>query len=70
MYKNSRKPELLKIKDWCIRYGIKIKDPRGFKGRRNNIYNRLYTRRQFGEGVKRSYIVVKSEKGLDFLESI
>lgn len=67
MYNNYRKPELLKIKDWCIRCGIKIINPNGFKGQRNKIWNKLYTKKQFKEAIKRSYIVVNTEKGLEFL---
>lgn len=67
MYK---KPELLTIKDWCIRYGIKVIKPNGFKEKKNKIWNGVYTKRQFERGIRRSYITVNTKKGLAFLEAI
>lgn len=65
-----RKPELLTIQEWCLRYGLKVLKPNGFKGRRAKVINRLYTKRQFEKGIKKSYITVNTEKGLVFLEAI
>lgn len=67
MYKKS---ELLTIKEWCLRFGIKVINPNGFKGRKNQIWNKKYTKRQFERGIKRSYITVNTDKGLEFLENI
>jgi len=67
MYK---KPELLTIKEWCLRFGIKIIKPNGFKGKRNQVWNRLYTLKQFKRGLKKSYITVNTEKGLAFIQAI
>lgn len=65
-----RRQELLPIKDWCTRFGIKIIKPNGFKGSRNQVWNKLYTKRQFEKGIKRSYISVNTKKGLAFLEAM
>lgn len=66
----ERKPELLTIKDWCTRLGIKIIKPSGFRGTRNKVLSRLYSLKQFRKGIKASYITVNTEKGLAFMETI
>lgn len=67
MYKEK---ELLTIKEWCTRCGIKIIKPNGFKGQKNKILNRKYTEKQFKKGLKTSYISINTEKGLAYLEAI
>lgn len=69
MYK-ERKPTLLTIKEWCLRFGIKVKKPNGFYGKRSKVWNYKYTRRQFERGIMRSYITINTEKGLEFWESL
>ena len=64
------KPELLTIKEWCLRFGLKVINPKGFRGKREQILSRKYTKRQFERGIRRSYITVNTEKGLAFLEAI
>lgn len=56
-----------KIKQWELETGVEIKEPRGFKGRRNNIYNRYYSRGEFKKYAKRSVITIKTQKGLEFM---
>lgn len=58
-----------RIKDWEIETGVKIKKPKGFKGRKSTIYNRYYTRSQFKRYAYKSIISVKTQKGLEFLKS-
>lgn len=70
MFKRYRKQELLTIKDWCTRFGIKIIKPSGFDGNRSRVWSKLYTKKQFEDRIKRSYISVNTEKGLAFLEAI
>ena len=70
--------ELLTINEWCTRYGIKVKNPCGFKVRtpngfrikKNQVWDTKYTKGQFRKGIKRSWITVKTEKGLAFLEAM
>lgn len=69
MYKIG-KTEFLTIKEWGLRFGIKVKKPTGFYGKRSQVWNRGYTRRQFERGIKYSQITVNTEKGLNFLESL
>ena len=64
------KTEFLTIKEWGLRFGIKVKNPTGFYGKRSQVWNRGYTRRQFERGIKYSQIPVNTEKGLNFLESL
>ena len=60
----------LTIKEWCLRYGIKVINPKGFKGRKNQIWGNKYKEWQFREGIKGSYISVNTEKGLAYLEAM
>lgn len=55
------------IKNWEIESGIKVKDPKGFKGKRNKILNMKYTKEAFLIGIKKSIISIVTEKGLDFI---
>lgn len=66
-----REVELLTLKEWCTRYGIKIIEPKGFRNtKKNRVWNNKYTKGQFRRGLKRSYINVKTEKGLAFLSDV
>ena len=56
------------IKEWEIEKGIEIKNPRGFWGKKSQIYNKLYTERLFRKCARLSEIRCKTEKGLSFLE--
>ena len=56
------------IKDWCLFFGIKILDTKGFKGAKNKIHNNKYSMMQFRRGLETSYIAVKTQKGLDFMK--
>lgn len=58
------------IKEWCEIFGIKIIKPNGFKEKKSKVWNKLYTKREFEKGIKRSYISIKTEKGLAFYEAI
>lgn len=61
------------IKEWELELGIKIKNPLGFirenKGNKNKIYSNTYTDRSFRRCAKNSFITVKTEKGLDFINN-
>lgn len=63
----------MSIKEWELELGIKIKNPIGFikenKGNKNKIYSNTYTDRSFRRCVKNSFITVKTEKGLDFINN-
>ena len=56
------------IKEWEIEKGIEIKNPKGFWGKRNQLYNKLYTEKLFKKCARLSEIRCKTEKGLAFLE--
>ena len=56
------------IKEWEIEKGIEIKNPKGFWGKRSQIYNKLYTEKLFKKCARLSEIRCKTEKGLAFLE--
>lgn len=58
------------IKQWEIELGVKVIKPTGFIGERNKIYNQKYTRKAFKRGAKGSILTTKTEKGLDFIESL
>lgn len=58
------------IKEWELELGIKVVKPTGFRGQKNKIHNNKYTGKAFKRGVKSSIITVKTEKGLEFINSI
>jgi len=55
------------IKEWEIELGIKVRNPKGFKGQRNKIYTNRYTSEAFRLGIQKSEIAVKTDKGMKFL---
>lgn len=55
------------IKNWELESGIKVKDPKGFKGKRNKILNIKYTKDAFLAGIKKSIISITTAKGLEFI---
>ena len=57
-----------KIKDWELLKGIELKNTDGFKIPRNKVHNILFTEREFKKGAIKSNIVVKTDKGMDFLK--
>ncbi len=63
-------PEMLTIREWGLRYGIKVIKPNGFRGTKQRVWNRTYTKRQFERGLRKSYITVNTEKGLAFIQAI
>ena len=65
MKKYERK---LTIKEWELEKGIEIKNPTGFWGNKNKIYNKLYTEKLFRKCARLSEIRCRTEKGLEFLE--
>lgn len=70
--KNERKTEemnRLTIKEWQLLKGIKLKNIRGFKESKNKVHKKLYTKGQFRKFAKKCEIVIKTEKGLEFLAS-
>ena len=70
--KNEREHEemnKLTIKEWQLLKGIKLKNIRGFKESKNKVHKKLYTKGEFRKFAKKCEIVIKTEKGLDFLMS-
>lgn len=70
--KNERKTKemnKLTIKEWQLLKGIKLKNIRGFKESKNKVHKKLYTKGEFRKFAKKCEIVIKTEKGLDFLMS-
>lgn len=70
--KNERKTKemnKLTIKEWQLLKGIKLKNIKGFKESKNKVYRKLYTKGEFRKFAKKCEIVIKTEKGLDFLMS-
>lgn len=57
----------LTIKEWEVETGIKVRNPKGFIGKRNKIHTKKYTREAFRLGIQKSEISVKTNKGMDFL---
>lgn len=55
------------IKQWELESGIKVLNPKGFRGPRNKVYNKKYSQGEFRRGLKRSYISIKTNKGLEFI---
>lgn len=56
------------IKEWEIEKGIEIKNPKGFWGKRSQIYSKRYTEKLFKKCARLSEIRCRTEKGLEFLE--
>lgn len=56
------------IKEWELETGVKVIDPKGFRGTRNEIREQKYSKKQFRYGAKRSYIRIENNKGIDFME--
>ena len=52
------------IKEWEIETGIKVIDPKGFKEGKQG----KYTKEGFKRGLERSYITIKCNKGIEFIE--
>lgn len=70
--KNERKTKemnKLTIKEWQLLKGIKLKNIKGFKESKNKVYRKLYTKGEFRKFAKKCEIVIKTEKGLEFLMS-
>lgn len=70
--KNEREHEemnKLTIKEWQLLKGIRLKNMRGFKESKNKVHKKLYTKGEFRKFAKKCEIVIKTEKGLDFLMS-
>lgn len=57
------------IKQWELELGIKVKNLKGFKGKKSSIKSKEYTRDAFRTGIEKSEISVKTEKGLEFLNN-
>ena len=57
------------IKQWELELGIKVKNLKGFKGKKSSIKSKEYTRDAFRAGIEKSEISVKTEKGLEFLNN-
>lgn len=56
------------IREWETETGIKVRETKGFRnwGGRNRIRTNKYTKEQFRRGIKKSEIVINTEKGLEF----
>ncbi len=70
--KNERKTvemNRLTIKEWQLLKGIKLKNIRGFKESKNKVHRKLFTKGEFRKFAKKCEIVIKTEKGLEFLAS-
>ena len=59
------------IKEWELDKGIKIRNPIGFikESKKNRIHTNTYTDRSFRRCAKNSVITIKTEKGLQFMNS-
>lgn len=60
--------ERMTIKEWCLFFGIKILNTKGFVGAKNKVNNNKYSMIQFRRGLEKSYISVRTQKGLDFMK--
>lgn len=60
------------IREWEIEKGIRINKPTGFGSmlrKHKDVYANTYTEEQFKRGAEKSYITVKTLKGLEFMNS-
>lgn len=64
-----KKEDKKTIKEWEIETGIKIKTPKGFYGKRRQVWNNKYSKKAFFKGAILSEIICKTDKGLVFLNS-
>lgn len=55
------------IKEWEIETGVKLKDVKGFTGAKSKIYSKKYTKEEFLLGIQKSELIIRTQKGLDFL---
>ena len=55
------------IKEWELETGIKVRNPKGFKGEKNKIHTNKYTSEAFRIGLQNSVISVRTDKGMKFL---
>lgn len=55
------------IKEWEIETGIKVREPKGFTGAKNKINTNKYTKEGYKRGIEKSYITIKSKKGIEFI---
>ena len=56
------------IKEWELETGIRVNNPKGFRGQKSKLHTNRYTKEGFRLGLEKSVISVKTEKGLLFLE--
>lgn len=59
-----------KLNNWELEKGILVRKPCGFRGSRTEIYSRLYSEKAFRKGIEKSYISIKTEKGLEFMKAV
>ena len=67
MKNNQDESKFKTIKEWELETGIKVVEPKGFWGKRNQIYSKKFSRNTFRKAIKISVIKIKTQKGLEFL---
>lgn len=70
MYTIINKQEVKTVKEWELETGIKVINLNGFRGERNKLYSNKYTKKAFKRGIKKSFVTAKTEKGLEFINSL
>lgn len=56
------------LKAWELETGIKVRNLKGFKGKRSSIRSKEYTKEAFRLAIEKCEISVKTEKGLEFIK--
>ena len=56
------------IKQWELETGIKLRNLKGFQGKKSSIKSKQYTKEAFKIGIQKSEISVKTQKGIEFLQ--
>jgi hypothetical protein len=56
------------IKEWELETGIKLRNLKGFQGKKSSIKSKQYTKETFKIAMEKCEISVKTEKGLEFLQ--
>ena len=55
------------IKEWELETGIRVNNPKGFRGKRNKIHTNKYSEEAFRLGLQKSEISIRTEKVLEFM---
>ncbi len=69
-FNQINKTEKYTISEWELHTGIKILKARDRMTQKNKIHTKLYTKKAFERLAQKSVITCKTNKGLEFLNSL